>query len=73
MSDRELREQIVNRWVKLRLEREPFLAQWHQISEHITPASGRFLTPTVGRKNQARERWNRIYDNTAVRAANILP
>ena len=72
MSDRELREQIVNRWVKLRLEREPFLAQWHQISEHITPASGRFLTPAVGRKNQARERWNRIYDNTAVRAANIL-
>lgn len=70
--DHDLRENIIRRWARLRLEREPYLAQWHQISEHITPASGRFLTPADGRRNIARERWNRIYDNTAVRAANIL-
>lgn len=70
--DHDLRENIIRRWARLRLEREPYLAQWHQISKHITPSSGRFLTPADGRRNIARERWNRIYDNTAVRAANIL-
>lgn len=63
-----LREQVVNRWVKLKQERDPYVPQWLEISQHVTPASGRFIST----KNQARDRWNRIYDNTAVRAANVL-
>lgn len=69
---KDLRERVIRRWVKLKQERDPYVAQWEEISRHITPASGRFLSGFTPNRNQARERWNRIYDNTAVRAANIL-
>lgn len=65
-----LREGILRRWTKLKNIREPFIEQWLEISKHVTPASGRFLDSN--RKNQARDRWNHIYNNTATRAANIL-
>ena len=70
LDEQNLREDILRRWTKLKSVREPFLDQWLAISEHVTPASGRFLESQ--RKNQARDRWNRIYNNTATRAANIL-
>ena len=69
--DRKLRERVLSRWGALKQEREPYIAQWLEISRHITPSRGRFLEQGKNR-NEARERWNRIYDSTAVRAANIL-
>lgn len=71
MEEKELRHRILSRWAKLKNEREPYVAQWQEISNHITPASGRFLFST-SRKNAGRDRWNHIYDSTAVRAANVL-
>ena len=72
MPDRkELHDSILRRWTQLKTERAPYVDQWLEISRYITPASGRFLTqdsPT----NLSRSRWNRIYNNTATRAANIL-
>ena len=69
--DRKLRERVLSRWGALKQEREPYIAQWLEISRHITPSRGRFLEQGKNR-NEARDRWNRIYDSTAVRAANIL-
>ena len=69
MKTQDLKQSVLKRWTDLKQEREPYVKQWLEISSHITPASGRFL----GRQqNEARDRWNRIYDNTATRAANIL-
>ena len=70
MTDLELREHILRRWTRLKIEREPYIPQWLAISQQITPASGRFFE--TDEKNRGRERWNRIYNNCAVRAANIL-
>lgn len=69
-EDLKLRQRILTRWGTLKKEREPYMAQWLEISEHITPSRGRFL---IGKnRNEARSRWNRIVDSSAVRAANIL-
>ena len=68
---KELHDSILRRWTQLKTERAPYVDQWLEISRFITPASGRFLSqdsPT----NLSRSRWNRIYNNTATRAANIL-
>lgn len=68
---KELHDSILRRWTQLKTERAPYVDQWLEISRYITPASGRFLSqdsPT----NLSRSRWNRIYNNTATRAANIL-
>ncbi|MBQ9240560.1 MAG: head-tail connector protein [Duodenibacillus sp.] len=70
VDESNLREEVLRRWAKLKNEREDFVPQWLEISRHITPASGRFLESR--NRNNARGRWNRIYDNTATRAANIL-
>ena len=72
MKEKELRESILRRWAALKTERAPYVDQWLEISRFITPASGRFLAPLGAPRNLARERWNRIYNNTATRAANIL-
>lgn len=69
MDGRKLREEIISRWTTLKQEREPFMDQWLEISKHVTPASGRYVDSNT--KNQARERFNRIYNNTSLRAANI--
>ena len=69
MDGKKLRESIISRWTVLKQEREPFMDQWLEISQHITPASGRYVNSDS--KNQARERFNRIYNNTSLRAANI--
>ena len=69
-DEKNLRDEILRRWTKLKNERESFVPQWLEISRHITPASGRFLDSKS--RNDALSRWNRIYDNTATRAANIL-
>lgn len=70
MEGKDLRDHILHRWGALKTEREPYVPQWIEISKHITPASGRFFQSTM--KNQGRDRWNRIYDNTATYASTIL-
>lgn len=70
MKQTKLREGLLRRWVELKQERDPFVAQWMEISQHITPASGRYIE-SANDKNSARDRFNRIYDNTALRAANV--
>lgn len=62
-ADLKLRQRVLSRWGALKVEREPFMAQWHEISSLITPSRGRFLEPKAN-QNEARFRWNRIYDNT---------
>lgn len=69
MDPKKLRDDILRRWTQLKVERDPYIDQWYEISKLITPASGRFLSKD---RNRGRDRWNRIYDNTATRAANIL-
>ena len=69
-EDLKLRQRILTRWGTLKKEREPYMTQWLEISEHITPSRGRFL---IGKnRNESRSGWNRIVDSSAVRAANIL-
>lgn len=69
-EDLKLRQRILTRWGTLKKEREPYMTQWLEISEHITPSRGRFL---FGKnRNESRSRWNRIVDSSAARAANIL-
>lgn len=69
-EDLKLRQRILTRWGTLKKEREPYMTQWLEISEHITPSRSRFL---IGKnRNESRSRWNRIVDSSAVRAANIL-
>ena len=68
---KELHDSILRRWTQLKTERAPYVDQWLEISRFITPASGRFLSADSP-QNLSRSRWNRIYNNTATRAANIL-
>lgn len=42
-EDLKLRQRILTRWGTLKKEREPYMTQWLEISEHITPSRGRFL------------------------------
>lgn len=72
MKDKDLRDSILRRWTALKTERAPYVDQWLEISRLITPASGRFLSTLGASQNLGRDRWNRIYNNCATRAANIL-
>lgn len=58
MDKKELRDHILRRWKKLKIERDPFIDQWKSIATHIRPATGKFLLH--GAKNEARERFNEI-------------
>lgn len=37
-ADLKLRQRVLSRWGALKVEREPFMAQWHEISSLITPS-----------------------------------
>ena len=67
---KEVRQEVLNRWRSLVKERDPYLHQWIEISRFLRPANGKFLNPTT--QNEAKTRWNNIYDNTALRASDIL-
>ena len=67
---KEVRQEVLNRWRSLVKERDPYLHQWIEISKFLRPANGKFLNPTT--QNEAKTRWNNIYDNTAFRASDIL-
>ena len=67
---KEVRQEVLSRWKSLVKERDPYLHQWIEISKFLRPANGKFLNPTT--QNEAKTRWNNIYDNTALRASDIL-
>lgn len=70
MDKEDLRAHILQRWQKLKTERDAFIPQWESIATHIRPATGKFLLH--GDKNEARHRFNEIFDNTATSASNLL-
>lgn len=70
IEKRSLSQQIIQRWNTLKNEREPYMTQWQTIAAHVRPATGRFLEPKA--TNEARDRWNQVYDNTAIVSSNIL-
>lgn len=67
---KEVRQEVLSHWKSLVKERDPYLHQWIEISKFLRPANGKFLNPTT--QNEAKTRWNNIYDNTALRASDIL-
>ena len=67
---KEVRQEVLSHWKSLVKERDPYLHQWIEISKFLRPANGKFLNPTT--QNEAKPRWNNIYDNTALRASDIL-
>ena len=71
MKDQEkLRGEILSRFKKLEQEREPYMHQWRNISRYLRPANGKFLDPKE--KNEAKYKWNDIYDNTPLKASDVL-
>lgn len=70
MNQRELRDKTLQRWKDLQREREPYMRQWRQISNYLRPANGKFLSPK--NQNEAKYRWNKIYDNTPLKASDVL-
>lgn len=70
MNKRELRDKTLQRWKDLKREREPYMHQWRQISNYLRPANGKFLSPK--NQNEAQSRWNNIYDNTPLKASDVL-
>ena len=70
MKERELREKLLNRWRELQKERDPYLHQWRNISKYLRPANGKFLSPK--NQNEAKGKWNSIYDNTPLKASDVL-
>ena len=70
MKERELREKLINRWRELQKERDPYLHQWRNISKFLRPANGKFLSPK--NQNEAKGKWNSIYDNTPLKASDVL-
>lgn len=70
MSDeRKLREQMQARWTGLETERSSWVSHWRDISEHLLPRTGRFITSD---RNRGDKRHNRILDSTGTRALRVL-
>lgn len=59
---------ILQRWQDLKLQREPFLNHWQQVSKFVAPYSGRF---NIHEHNQKRDQ-RFILDAHATHALNIL-
>lgn len=70
MDKQKLRGEILNRLKKLEAERQPYMNQWQNISRYLRPANGRFLSPKE--QNQEAQEWNDIYDNTPLKASDVL-
>jgi hypothetical protein len=64
-----LREQYLIRRGALMTERATWLPHYRELSQHITPRTGRFLTTD---RNKGAKRHNNIIDSTATRASRVL-
>ena len=67
--DNSKRDKILRRWAALQNERSSWIEHWREISEDISPRSGRWL---IGDRNKGRKLHNKIYDSTATRANRTL-
>lgn len=69
MSQADKRTQYLRRWSALDLERQSWISHYQEISQYITPRTGRFL---VTDRNKGNKKHNSIYDNTGTRALRVL-
>lgn len=63
------REKYLTRWSALKTERASWDSHWQDLSRHILPYNGRFLS---SERNRGARKFNTIYDSTATRAATTL-
>lgn len=68
MSD-DLQTRCQERWASLKNERQSWIPHWREISEVLTPRSGRFL---VTDNNKGDKRHQNIIDNSGTRALRTL-
>lgn len=68
MTD-DLKRRCLERWGALKSERTSWMTHWQEISEVLTPRTGRFL---VSDNNKGDKRHRAILDNTGTRALRTL-
>ncbi len=68
MTD-DLKRRCAERWEALKSERSSWMSHWQEISEVLTPRTGRFL---VSDNNKGEKRHRAILDNTGTRALRTL-
>lgn len=67
------REAAMKRWGQLSAERSSWMSHWQELSKYFLPRSGRFFeTGAAGSPNRGDKKHQHIYDNTAIRALNVL-
>jgi hypothetical protein len=66
----EKRTALLQRNTALKTERTTWRTHWADISRHLLPRNGRFFISD--RNRTGRDRYNKIYDNTATRALRTL-
>lgn len=69
MSEADIKRQCLARWEALKSERSTWYPHWQEISEVLTPRTGRFL---VSDTNKGDKRHRAILDNTGTRALRTL-
>lgn len=69
LSQADKRTQYLRRWSALQNERSSWMTHWREISQYITPRTGRFL---ITDHNQGTKKHNSIYDSTGSRALRVL-
>lgn len=65
----DLKRRCLERWEALKSERTSWMTHWQEISEVLTPRTGRFL---VSDNNKGDKRHRAILDNTGTRALRTL-
>lgn len=65
-----LRDEIMRRWNSLDRERQDFMPLWEDLADILMPKAGRFNKKR--RDRNLRHKYQKILDNTALRAINVL-
>lgn len=65
----ERRTRYLERWSALQTERSSWITHYREISQYLTPRTGRFLSTD---RNLGDKRHNSIYDSTGSRALRVL-
>jgi hypothetical protein len=69
MEELSKRERLNRRWKSLTQERSSWMSHWEEISRHLLPQSGRFLSSN---RNRGERKHNAIHDSTGTKALRIL-
>lgn len=69
MQEQSTREKLTRRWGSLKTERSGWMTHWEEISRHLLPQSGRFMTSG---RNRGERKHNAIHDSTGTKALRIL-